>query len=221
MTILLSLSDGSLGAIFAEYLDSQGIRTKIVRRQKDVMPYIRTEEPDLVLLDSGTDMRPTLTLLTQLRQYSPTLPILMLGESNERDVILRTYSMGVDEYIVKPYSMEVIIAKMRAWTRRDILQREHGEKVFDLGELHFDSVHQTLGERHLSGKECEILLYLCRHQEQMIDRHTLLRAIWQRDDYFVSRSLSVFIHHLRTYIRPYGYDILSHRSCGYKLVKEL
>ena len=94
------------------------------------------------------------------------------------------------------------------------------EMEFDLSGLHFDAVRQTLGDRRLSSRENELLLMLCQNMDKTVERSRILMTLWGSDTYFNSRSLSVYVNHLRNYI---GKDnlikILSVHGKGYKLVK--
>lgn len=95
------------------------------------------------------------------------------------------------------------------------------EMMFKFGEVTFDAVHQVLGNKRLSARESEVLLMLCRNQNQMVERTQILRNLWNDDSFFASRSLSVYINHLRNYLKNEDcpVEILAVHGKGYKLVE--
>jgi len=95
------------------------------------------------------------------------------------------------------------------------------EMVFKFGKVTFDSVHQMLGNQRLSARESDVLLMLCRNLNQMVERTQILRNLWNDDSFFASRSLSVYINHLRNYLKAGNcpVEILAVHGKGYKLVE--
>jgi len=98
-------------------------------------------------------------------------------------------------------------------------QEENRQRVFTLGDKVFDSIHQTLDGQHLSGRQSDVLLLLCRRPDTVVERHFILSEVWHEDNAFTARSLSVYINALRTLLAPCGYRILAVRNRGYKLVQ--
>ena len=97
-----------------------------------------------------------------------------------------------------------------------------GEVTYQFGDVKFDSVHQILGSMRLSSRESEILLLLCRNRGNLVDRNVILKNVWRDDSYFASRSLSVYINHLRNYLKEENcpVQIISIRGKGYKLIDQ-
>jgi DNA-binding response OmpR family regulator len=110
--------------------------------------------------------------------------------------------------------MEAIFRRIRAY-------EENRQKVFQLGTHTFDSVHQSLDGAHLSSRESDLLLMLCRNEGEVVDKHRILSALWKADNAFTARSLGVYINHLRQFLTPAGYQIMAIRYKGYKLVKNI
>ena len=96
---------------------------------------------------------------------------------------------------------------------------ENKQKVFELNGKVFDAVHQTFDGKHMSSRESDLLLMLCRHEGDVVDKHRILVALWKEDNAFTARSLGVYINHLRQFLRPANYEIIAVRYKGYKLVK--
>ena len=107
--------------------------------------------------------------------------------------------------------MEAILRRIRAF-------EESKQRVFDLNGHTFDATHQTFDGAHMSSRESDLLLMLCRQEGEVVDKHKILSALWKEDNAFTARSLGVFINHLRAYLTPVGYSIIAVRFKGYKLV---
>jgi DNA-binding response OmpR family regulator len=159
-------------------------------------------------------------LLKLIRQKHDRLPILILSAKTDRDDIIRAYELGCDDYVTKPFSMDILICKIEAIMRRSRKYMESNQSEWLLGNLLYDSVRQQLGDQHLSTRENELLKMLCQNMNNLVDRNRILMSIWGEDTYFNARSLSVYINHLRNYL---GNDnpmrIMSVHGKGYKLVQ--
>ena len=114
--------------------------------------------------------------------------------------------------------MDILICRIEAILRRVRAFEENKQRVFDLNGHTFDATHQIFDGQHMSSRESELLLMLCRHEGDIVDRHHILSALWKEDNAFTSRSLGVFINHLRGFLTPAGYEIIAVRYKGYKLV---
>ena len=158
-------------------------------------------------------------LLKNLRDSQNDIPVIIITAKSDREDIIKGYQLGCDDYMTKPYSMDILICKIEAILRRVNVGDLSEEMQFDLCGIHFDAVRQTLGDRHLSSRENELLLMLCQSMDQTVDRNRILMALWGSDTYFNSRSLSVYINHLRNYIgKDSAVKILSIHGKGYKMV---
>jgi DNA-binding response OmpR family regulator len=116
--------------------------------------------------------------------------------------------------------MDILICRMEAILRRIRAFEESKQRVFDLNGHVFDATHQTFDGKHMSSRESDLLLMLCRQEGNVVDKHRILSALWKEDNAFTARSLGVFINHLRQYLTPAGYQIIAVRYKGYKLVNE-
>ena len=114
--------------------------------------------------------------------------------------------------------MDILILRIRAILRRYHAGESKPETVFDINGRVFDSVHQTFDGKHMSSRESDLLLLLCRNLNQLVERHVILSALWKTEDYFSSRSLSVYVNHLRGFLNETGYRIIGVHGKGYKLV---
>lgn len=217
--ILIAENDINLSTLLADYLQSKGYATEQTSNGKEAWELLNKKHFDILLTDITMPQMNGWQLLKTLRDSNHNIPVIIISSKNNRDDIIRGYQLGCDDYMTKPYSMDILICKIEAILRRCRAHMENSKMEFDLGGLHFDAVRQTLGERHLSSRENDLLLMLCQNMGKTIERNRILTGLWGSDNYFNSRSLSVYVNHLRNY---FGKDntvkILSVHGKGYKLV---
>ena len=217
--LLVGDSDLSLATVLTDYLASRGYEAEHVTDGTQVLSALQAAHYDLMLLDVDITGINGFQLLRDIRRTFPILPVIVLTARTDRESQLRAFQLGCDDYQFKPFSMDILICRVEAIMRRVRIMEENRQRVFTLGDKVFDSIHQKLGDERLSGRLNELLLLLCRRQDILVERHFILSEIWKEDNAFTARSLSVFINHLRTLVRPCGYDIIAVRNRGYKLVQ--
>ena len=220
MTHLLVIdSDISLAMVLSDYLASRGFAAEHLHSGREALQRVEQQHFDLVLMELQQPDINGYELLRDLRHQQPLLPIVILTTRSGREDQLRAFQLGCDDYQTKPFSMDILICRIQAILRRTLVAETNRQKVFDLGGVTFDSIHQSFDGKHLSGRENDLLLLLCRNRDNIVSRHLILSSIWKEDNAFTSRSLGVYINHLRTFLRPVGYNILAVRGKGYKLVE--
>ena len=217
--ILVIDSDVSLATVLADYLTSRGYKAQSVSDGRQALEFISGAHYDAVLMElQGVGMN-GYDLLREIRHRDGQMALIVLSSRTDRESQIRAFQLGCDDYQTKPFSMDILICRIEAILRRSRRDEENKQRVFDLNGHLFDAVHQTLDDRHLSGRETELLLMLCRNKEEIVDKHKILASIWKTDNAFTARSLGVFINHLRGYLKPAGYTILAVRNRGYKLIE--
>ena len=218
--ILLVEDDINLSTVLADYLRSKGYVVEQANNGAEAWDLILIKDYDLIISDIMMPKTNGYELLKLIRQKHDRLPILILSAKTDRDDIIRAYELGCDDYVTKPFSMDILICKIEAIMRRSRKYMESNQSEWLLGNLLYDSVRQQLGDQHLSTRENELLKMLCQNLNNLVDRNRILMSIWGEDTYFNARSLSVYINHLRNYL---GEDnpmrIMSVHGKGYKLVQ--
>ena len=219
--ILIIDGDISLSTVLRDYLVSRGYQAAMEPMGREALSRLSSEHWDIVLMElQGLGMN-GYELLKGIRHRLPKLPIFILSSRSDREDQMRAFELGADDYILKPFSMDLLICRIEAVLRRIRAYEENRQKVFQLGTHTFDSVHQSLDGAHLSSRESDLLLMLCRNEGEVVDKHKLLSALWKEDNAFTARSLGVYINHLRGHLRPIGYEIIAVRYKGYKLVTDV
>lgn len=217
--ILIIEDDINLSTVLADYLQNKGYVVATAPDGQEGWEMLMKNHYDLVLSDITMPRMNGWQFLKSLRDSNNQVPLIFVTAKTDREDIIRGYNLGCDDYVTKPYSMDILICKIEAVLRRYKANQVNSEMEFDLNGVRFDAVRQTLGSHHLSTRENELLLVLCQNMGKMVERNRILMSLWGSDTYFNSRSLSVYINHLRNYI---GKDsivkILSVHGKGYKLV---
>ena len=217
--ILLVESDVNLSMVVADYLRSKSYTVDTARDGQEAWELIPLRHYDMVLTTLTMPHINGYELLKLIRSAYPVLPVVIISDKSDRDSILRAYNLGCDDYILKPYSIDILTCKIEAILRRCQYNDLLNQTEFELGQVHFDSVRQLLGAQHLSTRENDVMLMLCQRMNNLVERHYILMSLWGEDNFFNARSLSVYINHLRKYlsIEP-SVKILSVHSKGYKLI---
>ena len=216
--ILIIDSDVTLSTVLSDYLTSRGYKTQRVSDGKAGMDLLRSGHWDALLMElQGVGMN-GYDLIKEVRHLLPQIPLIVLTTRSEREDQMRAFQLGCDDYQTKPFSMDILICRIEAVLRRAREHEENKQRIFDLNGHVFNATHQTFDGIHLSSRASDLLLMLCRNEGEVVDRHRILAALWKEDNAFTSRSLGVFINHLRKFLTPAGYSIIAVRYKGYKLI---
>ncbi len=222
ISVLFGDSDVNFAVLFCEFLSRHDYDVVWVQNGEDLWQHYLSRTWDVCILNKDLPLRDGYSLVRGIRAVNSQLPLFMLSESNLQQDILDAYRAGVDEYIVKPCLMEIVQCKIERMMCRLRSMQENRPMQFDLGTLHFDASTQVLKgkkEIRLTGRESELLHLLCLHLDNVVERSTILRTVWQNDDFFAARSLNVYVNHLRKHLsQDSSVKLISVHSKGYKLV---
>ena len=217
--VLLLEDDINLSTVLADYLRSKGYVVDTAMDGKEGWDLLLQHSYDLLLTDIMMPRTNGWQLLKKLRDSNNQIPVIIISAKNSREDIIKGYELGCDDYVTKPFSMDILIMKIEAVLRRCQTYEKDTTTIYNLNGMQFDIVRQTLGDQHLSSRENELLLMLCRNMGKVVERSRILTSLWGEDSYFNSRSLSVYVNHLRNFIgKDSPVKILSIHGKGYKLV---
>lgn len=221
--ILLVEDDHNLGYMLQDFLDLEGFKVTWEKNGLTGLNTFKSKHFDLCILDVMLPIKDGFTLAENIQQVKPGTPFLFLTARGLEADRIRGLKLGADDYITKPFSTEEL--KLRI----DIILRRLGKEpdsikkdVFTIGSIIFDFSNQLLQlhgeERRLTKKEAMVLRMLCQNVNELVRREQLLLNIWGSDDYFMGRSMDVYIAKLRSYLKSdHSINIVNIHGTGFKL----
>ncbi|MCO4813212.1 MAG: response regulator transcription factor [Flavobacteriales bacterium] len=221
--ILLVEDDASLGYIIADQLKLDGYNVTLCIDGAEGFKRFNEEKFHLCIFDVMMPKKDGFTLAQDIRKMDKKIPILFLtAKSNDEDKIAG-FKAGGDDYLTKPFNAEELQLRVAAMLRRIDINPEKGDQsIFLIGQYTFDSINYKLShanfEKNLTKKEAKILIFLCKFMNTVVARDIILNGVWGQDDYFVGRSLDVFITKLRKYLKEDNkIQIQNIHGVGFKL----
>ena len=202
-TILYVEDDETLSYITKENLESHGYLVEHATNGSMAYNMLMQKEYDLYILDIMLPEMDGFTLAQKIREKDKEVPILFLSAKSMKDDRIQGLKLGADDYITKPFSIEELILRIEVFIKRNRISNPNGIKENRLGEYVFDHENLLLikdgEETSMTQREADLLAYLLQRKNQVVKRSLILEAIWGEDDYFMGRSLDVFISRLRKY----------------------
>ena len=221
MRILLVEDDTALADITTRALKAQGWQVDWSARGEPVTASLKQDPYDLLVLDIGLAGIDGFETLKRVRGQGSTLPVLMLTARDAIEDRVLGLEMGADDYLVKPFALAELIARVRVLTRR--YQARQGAALA-MGGLRMDleARRAWIGEQslELSAREWAVLEYLLGRVGHVVGKEQILQAISGWDDALSENAVEVYVSRLRPKIEPAGLRIRAVRGFGY-LVEEL
>jgi two-component system phosphate regulon response regulator PhoB len=222
-SILVVEDEDSLATLLQYNLEKEGYGVAVCADGEEALIQIDERQPDLVVLDWMLPTVSGIEVCRRLRQRSETrnLPIVMLTARGEESDRIRGLDTGADDYVVKPFSMTELTARIRAVLRR--IRPGLAEDRVRQGDIIIDRVAHRVrrggAEVHLGPTEFRLLDHFMRHPGRVFSREQLLDAVWGSDVYVETRTVDVHIGRLRRALGAVaGEDpIRTVRSAGYSL----
>ena len=218
--IMIIEDDPAIREELALLLENEGYTTLVITRFTDIPAQAAQEHPNLILLDIGLPGKDGFSLCAALRKVVPA-PIIFVTSRDAGADEVRALSLGGDDYITKPYSVPVLLARIKA-----VLRRSGGPEQADLleaGELRLSLTKGVVSSSEkaveLSRNELQILACLMVHTGQIVSRADLIDALWDSQIYIDDNTLSVNITRLRGRLAEIGLPdaIKTRRGMGYQL----
>lgn len=213
-----------LGKIVKETLESRGFEVVMETDGADVLRTFEDELPDICVLDVMLPHRSGFEIAEDIRKINDDIPILFLTAKTQTEDLVHGFKIGGNDYIRKPFSMEELIVRIEnaLRVRKDEILNISGEQI-NIGEYQFLLNKQVLRkgaiEKKLSYRESELLKYLYKNSNAIIDRRDVLNHIWGNDSFFNSRNLDVYITKIRSYLKEDPkLEIITIKGVGYRFV---
>ncbi len=224
--VLVVEDEDALATLLKYNLDKEGHRVMVASDGEEALMLIDERQPDLVVLDWMLPKVSGIEVCRRLRAKAETknLPVIMLTARGEESDRVRGLDTGADDYIVKPFSMSELAARVRAVLRR--IRPGLADDRIRHGDLVIDRVAHRVKrdgkEIHLGPTEFRLLDYLMQHPGRVFSREQLLDAVWGSDVYVEARTVDVHIGRLRKALNAGSESdpIRTVRSAGYSLEAE-
>lgn len=159
---------------------------------------------DICILDVMIPKKDGFEVAKEIRKINSEIPILFLTAKSLKEDRIAGLKLGADDYITKPFSIEELILKIEVFLKRKYIDIKSTDKV-SIGKYEFDYNNLTLtlngNSETLTQKEADLLKMLAENKNQVIKRESILERIWGQNDYFLGRSMDVFISRLRKYLK--------------------
>ena len=223
ISILLAEDDINLGFVIADQLRSEGYQVSLATDGVEALKRFNEQAYHLCIFDVMMPKKDGFTLAKDIRKINSDIPILFLTAKSMTEDKIEGFNAGGDDYITKPFSVEELNLRIKSLLKRVNIRTEiPEEKVFNVSNFVFDTENLTLtldGKvQSLTKKEAQILKLLFKFKNQVLPREVILNTVWGQDDYFVGRSLDVFITKLRKYLKAdESIVILNIHGVGFKL----
>lgn len=204
-TILLVEDDLNLGLLIMDLLEDEGYQVKLCKDGESALNSFQKDTYSLCLLDVMLPKIDGFTIANEIREKDKKIPIIFITAKSLKEDKLKAYSLGADDFIVKPFDEEELIWKIKAILKRIPETQKVVVEPIHIGKFTFDFENQNLilanKSKRITVKESELLLYLVRKQNKILKREEILTDVWGENDYFLGRSLDVFITKLRKYLK--------------------
>ena len=221
--ILYVEDDSSLSFVIKDNLEENGYAVVHCTDGESAWQQFMKHTFDLCLLDVMLPKKDGFALATQIRKKNALIPIIMLTAKNMDEDKIHGFKTGVDDYITKPFNMQELLLRMEVFLKRTKIDASLFPSNVTIGSIlfHYEELElQTLeGIVQLTQKEADLLKCFCLHVNQTLKREEILLSVWGKDDYFLGRSMDVFITKLRKKLQEDpAVQILNIRGYGFKLV---
>jgi len=195
--------DLNLGLVIADHLKTQDYEVISAEDGAEGLVKFNEEQFNLCILDVMLPVLDGFSLAQDIRKINKDIPILFLTAKSMTEDKIKGFESGGDDYLTKPFSIQEFELRVKALLRRSRLELVTEEMTYAIGAYRYDVENQVLNsnetQKTLTKKEAQILKILFKHKNQVISREIILKGVWGQDDYFVGRSLDVFITKLRKY----------------------
>ena len=219
--LLLAEDEAALGQIIKESLETRNFEVILCENGEKALEKYQSDQPEILVLDVMMPKKDGFTLAKEIRAVDDTVPIIFLTAKSQTADVVEGFSIGGNDYLKKPFSMEELIVRIHNLLNRSKVQKT--SKVLTLGDYSFDFPKQQLQYQddepiQLTHREAHLLFHLIKNQNQVLDRSLILNKLWGTDDFFSARSMDVFITKLRKKLKSdENIQLINVRGYGYKL----
>jgi len=224
--ILLAEDDSNLSSVLTDYLDMMDYYVDTADDGQEGAEMYNKGAYDLCILDVMMPKKDGFRLAKEIREKDGNIPIIFLTAKSMKEDRITGFKAGCDDYITKPFSSEELSLRIKAILKRCEIRDSHfqqpSQKSYRIGKYTFDPNNMTLNNKEqsrvLTKKEAALLRLLAENKNKLLTMEHALNTIWGDDDYFIGRSMDVFITKLRKYLSDDpSVKIVNVHGTGFKL----
>jgi len=203
--ILLIEDEKNFAIVMRDYLRMNHYEVDLAEDGLKGLSLLDTRKYDLCITDIMMPLMDGFSLVSEIRKTNQELPILFLTARSMKEDMLKAFRTGADDYVVKPFDSEVLLAKIEAILKRTVASKAVFSEEYIFSDYQFHHSlrllkHKDGSEFKLSPKESELLTQLLIRKNKVISKSKLLQVVWKSDNYFSGRSMDVYIVKLRKYL---------------------
>ncbi len=217
MAILLIEDDKDLGKLLTQYLEMNKLEVVHAPDGKAALELFNRIKFELAIIDVMLPDINGFDIAKSFKQQMPGVPFIFLTAKNKKEDIILGLKLGANDYITKPFEPEVLVLRINFALRRNIQESkvdlEIGKSVLKLNEYRLNTPEK---EYKLTSRESDLLAFIIKNKNCLIRRELMLKTIWGQNDYFLGRSMDVFISRLRKFFKDDPFiTIETFRGVGY------
>lgn len=199
--ILYAEDDATLAFLTKDNLEQNGYEVCHYSQGDLCLDAFKKQHFDICILDIMLPKMDGFELATAIRKTNADIPIIFLSAKTLKEDKLKGLRLGADDYLVKPFSIEELVLKIEIFLKRSQKNKSLLTSIYTLGKLQFDAknfvIFNGLEKINLTQRESELLQFFIDNKNIVLKREKILTTLWGDDDYFMGRSLDVFISRLR------------------------
>lgn len=223
--ILYAEDDATLAFLTKDNLEQNHYEVTHCFDGKTGMEIFKKGDFDICILDIMMPKMDGFELATEIRKVNIDIPIIFLSAKTLKEDRIKGLRLGADDYLVKPFSIEELILKIEVFLKRSHKNNTAEKSIYEIGKYQFDTKNFILYNENekisLTQRESELLKLFLDNKNAVLKREQILTSLWGDDDYFMGRSLDVFISRLRKIlINEKGIAIENLHGIGFRFVLE-
>ncbi|MCY7409339.1 MAG: response regulator transcription factor [Chitinophagales bacterium] len=222
--ILLVEDDSNLSFVIKDNLERKEYQVSSCKDGLEALNLFAKQSFDILITDVMMPNMDGMVVVEKIRSKNQQIPIIFISAKSLLNDKLAAFKIGGDDYLIKPFSMDELIFKIEVFLKRSqTIPNVEIPQIIIIGKYKLDFANLALSINRVSitltMREAEVLRYLAIKKNQLVQRGELLKQIWGSDDYFLGRSLDVFISRLRKYLKEDNeIEVENVHGVGFRLV---
>lgn len=203
--VLLAEDDRNLAFVIKDSLAEEGFDVTHAEDGEIAWQQFQKSDFDICLLDVNMPVRDGFSLARKIRQQSDVVPVLFLTAKSLEEDKIKGFQTGADDYITKPFSMQELMLRMDVFLRRTKKLHADTQEEYHIGKIRLAynelKIFVNGDVIALTQREADLMKFFAQHANKILKREEVLLNVWGKDDYFLGRSMDVFITKLRKHFK--------------------